>query len=107
MAPAGHENLYAAFGDAIFERRRALGMRQMELAWHVGLSRPAIANIETGRQGILLHKALEIASALDIPILELLSGHLPSSPRDMIRTATVRVDPWPPLLPESEGKDGR
>ena len=41
-------------------------MSQANLAARVGLSRASIANIEAGRQSVLLHHACSIASALHL-----------------------------------------
>ena len=57
---------YQSFGEAIALRREHLRMTQAELANRVRLSRASIANIERGRQNVLLHHACDIASALDL-----------------------------------------
>ncbi|WP_413205001.1 helix-turn-helix domain-containing protein [Rhodospirillum sp. A1_3_36] len=59
------ETLYKAFGSAISTRRKALGLTQAELAGKVKMSRASIANIESGRQNILLHHVYALAAALD------------------------------------------
>lgn len=48
-------------------------MTQAALAAQVGLSRASIANIERGRQSVLLHNALDLASALGLQLPDLLS----------------------------------
>lgn len=55
---------YLAFGQAVSIRREQLKMTQAGLAARVGLSRASIANIEAGRQSVLLHHACNIAAAL-------------------------------------------
>ncbi|WP_439472057.1 helix-turn-helix transcriptional regulator [Brevundimonas sp.] len=57
---------YRQFGEAMSLRRQQLGMTQAELAARVGLSRASIANIEAGRQSVLLHHACDVASALKL-----------------------------------------
>ena len=56
--------IYASIGAAIKARRKALGMTQAALARHIHISRPALANIEVGRQSVLVHVLYDIARAL-------------------------------------------
>jgi len=60
-----NEPIYNAFGKAVATRRRTLGWTQSELARRVGISRASIANIEGGRQSVLLHHVYALASALE------------------------------------------
>lgn len=53
-----------AFGKAVALRREELELTQAELAGLVGMSRASIANIEKGRQNVLLHHAYDLAAAL-------------------------------------------
>ena len=57
--------LYRKVGEAIAEKRRAKGMSQAELGDHIGLTRASVANIETGRQNVLLHYVFLAAGALE------------------------------------------
>lgn len=57
--------VYRAFGSAVSARRKALGLTQAQLASKVKMSRASIANIESGRQNILLHHVYALAAALD------------------------------------------
>lgn len=57
--------LYKAFGNAVSTRRKALSLTQGQLAIKVKMSRASIANIESGRQNILLHHVYALASALN------------------------------------------
>ena len=57
--------VYRAFGNAVSTRRKALALTQAQLASKVKMSRASIANIESGRQNILLHHVYALATALD------------------------------------------
>lgn len=63
---------YATLGDRICNARLKLLMTQAELAKKVDLSRASIANIETGRQQMLLHTLADIAKVLKLDAKELL-----------------------------------
>jgi len=63
---------YELFGEAMAFRRRQLKLKQAELAGRVGMSRASIANIECGRQNVLLHHAYDIAAALGVQVGDLL-----------------------------------
>lgn len=58
--------VYKIIGEIIKTRRKELGLTQENLAEKIKLSRPGLANIESGRQGILVHSIYEIAEALDL-----------------------------------------
>lgn len=74
---------YQQFGEAMKVRRQQLGKTQAELAAHVGLSRASIANIEKGRQSVLLHHACDIAAALKLGhVTDLLPSPTPLSLED-------------------------
>jgi DNA-binding XRE family transcriptional regulator len=57
---------YAAFGKAVHDAREGLGMTQLSLATSVGLTRTSITNIEKGRQKLLLHTAVQLATAVGL-----------------------------------------
>jgi len=63
-----HAGFYASFGDAVRLARDKAKLTQADLAAKLGLSRPAVANIELGRQGVLLHTALDIATSLGVSL---------------------------------------
>jgi transcriptional regulator with XRE-family HTH domain len=66
------KTIYSELGSVIRRRRKAIGRTQADLARSIGLARASIANIECGRQKILLHQLYQLASALQIGIVELL-----------------------------------
>lgn len=74
--------IYILFGKRVAEARDQAKLTQQGLADKVGLSRASVANIEAGRQRIVLHQALEITHALDLrSVTDLL-------PADLVRHST-------------------
>lgn len=106
--------LYRRLGRAVAERRASLGLTQGHVAEMLGLSRASLANIETGRQRILVHQlfalitALKLNSILDLvpetwvpvePLPKFEVSGLPLSPRqqsgveDLLASAIAKVSP--------------
>lgn len=77
-------DLYRLVGENVRHYRKLAGMSQLGLSREVQLSRPSIANIETGRQSILLHQAFDLARALNVSVDDLVPGFSPRA-RDIIR----------------------
>jgi transcriptional regulator with XRE-family HTH domain len=71
------KQLYRKVGQRIRAERRKKAMTQQELADAMCVARASIANLELGRQQLLLHTVLDIAAVLNVPPTELLP---PSSP---------------------------
>ena len=67
-------------GTIIRECRGAAHLTQAELAGKVNMSRASIANIESGRQNILLHHVYALAAALDFSKVAELLPSLPQKP---------------------------
>ena len=63
----GKNPINVAFGKAVALRRDELQLTQADLAALVGISRASVANIEKGRQNVLLHHAYDLAAALKMP----------------------------------------
>ncbi|MBZ9798388.1 helix-turn-helix domain-containing protein [Mesorhizobium sp. ES1-4] len=76
------ESIYAAFGRLVAARRKILELTQAELAARVGMSRASVANIESGRQNVLLHHVYSLASALEFPKA---ADLLPATPKPQPR----------------------
>ena len=76
------ESIYKAFGRGVATRRKELELTQAELAARVGISRASVANIESGRQNVLLHHVYGLARALEFSTV---SELLPSLPKSEIR----------------------
>jgi DNA-binding XRE family transcriptional regulator len=60
------ERPYVLFGEAVKNVRIDLGFTQQELADKLKVSRGSIANIETGRQRILLSDVFDFAKVLKV-----------------------------------------
>ena len=84
------DQIYAAFGRKVRTRREAMRITQSDLSTRIGLSRASIANIEAGRQAVLLHQFLALADALTIPPMELVppqqpAGDPPDLPEEVMK----------------------
>lgn len=67
--------LYRRLGRAVADRRRALGFTQRIVAEKIGLSRASLANLETGRQRIMVHHLYALTNVLQLTsILDLVPG---------------------------------
>ena len=79
------EPVYIEIGERIKSCRKALDLTQSDIANAVGLSRPSIANIETGRQRIYLDDALAFSSILGLSLRHLIYGKTTPTKPDPIR----------------------
>jgi transcriptional regulator with XRE-family HTH domain len=61
----GDLDLYRLIGAELAARRKRLRLKQAEVADQIGLTRASLANIERGRQKIMLHQIYRLAAALD------------------------------------------
>lgn len=76
MSPEG---IYREVGQNIRRYRASNHRTQAQLASQIGISRASLANIEAGRQQVLLHHLYSIADALDLDSPSVLMP-LPPSP---------------------------
>ena len=81
------EAVYPAFGRRLRELREKKRVPQQELATFSGLTRSSIANIESGKQRVLLHQVLQFAVILDVAVGDLLSSNLEN--REILATETA------------------
>ncbi|MGA3004886.1 MAG: helix-turn-helix transcriptional regulator [Acetobacteraceae bacterium] len=77
-------NIYHELGALIRRRRRVLDLTQGDLADRLGISRGGLANIETGRQNILVHQLYRFAAALDMNVHDLLPLPKEINVRDLL-----------------------
>ena len=64
--------IYGQIGALIKTRRKKLGLKQETLAGKLGISRGSLANVETGRQSVLVHQLYKFAAALELTPFDLL-----------------------------------
>lgn len=62
------EAIYRVFGRKLREVRVSKRVPQEELATLSGLTRASIANIESGRQRVLLHQVVQFAETLGVDL---------------------------------------
>jgi DNA-binding XRE family transcriptional regulator len=84
--------VYAEFGRTVRQARVRLGISQNSLAERVGLSRTSITNIEKGKQRLMLHTAVEMASVLSVPISELVPLAMERAPGEVERALSRTVE---------------
>lgn len=66
------DDIYPLIGGVIKSRRKRLSLTQNKLAAALHISRASLANIEAGRQKILLHHLYAFAGALQLSVKDLL-----------------------------------
>jgi transcriptional regulator with XRE-family HTH domain len=57
--------IYRQLGQSVSRLRGKLEKTQAEVAAQIGLTRASLANIETGRQKVLMHHIFRLANALE------------------------------------------
>ena len=73
------QDTYLELGWSIRRYRKGAGRTQAQLAAEIGISRASLANIEAGRQQVLVHYIYAIAEALD---LDSPMALMPTTPKD-------------------------
>ncbi len=71
--------LAASFGALVRQRREALGLRQEDIALATGFGRRFIIELEAGKASCQIGKALAVASAVGLRLLDL--PHVASDPQ--------------------------
>jgi transcriptional regulator with XRE-family HTH domain len=90
-----------AFGSLIRSRRKALNMRQDELALASGVGRRFLIELEAGKPSCQLGRSLLVADALGLRVTDLLACGSPS-----LQTPTTDQE-LPDLPEEVEEPDGQ
>lgn len=73
-APEPMQPIYRLLGAKVEQMRTNIGWTQADLAKRIGLTRASVANIETGRQRLLVHNIDDLASAFQTTPRHLLEG---------------------------------
>ncbi len=71
--------VYEKIGRQIRSARVERGLKQEQIARFLDLTRTAVTNIETGRQGIQVHQLMMIADVLEVSLSDLLEDVATSS----------------------------
>lgn len=87
--------LYRRLGRAVAERRQELDLTQSDVAEKLGLSRASLANLENGRQRILLHQLFALVNVLKLKsILDLVpKTWVPPEPLSEIKVSDSTLSP--------------
>jgi transcriptional regulator with XRE-family HTH domain len=98
------QDIYEELGKRIRQYRKGIGRTQEQLAAQVGISRASLANIEAGRQQVLVHHLHAIALALGIDSVAML---LPiSTPKELSKKSRFSSLPLPETgLTEKQRQD--
>jgi transcriptional regulator with XRE-family HTH domain len=92
------------FGSAIRTRRKALKLRQDQLALATGVGRRFLIDLEAGKPSCQLGRSLLVAQALGLGSADLLAA---GGPPRSVGVSELPDLPDLPDLPEEEEPDGR
>lgn len=87
--------LYRRLGQTVAKRRRELRLTQSDIAEKLGLSRASLANLENGRQRIMVHQLFALVNALELKsILDLVpETWMPPEPLPEIKVSGSTLSP--------------
>lgn len=82
--------IYVTLGRTVRKQREAMRLTQADLGDRIGLSRASVANIEGGRQAVLLHQFLALAEALAMRPMDLIpsgrsANYSPELPEEVMK----------------------
>ena len=75
MFPMTHIRSADAYGKALRERRRLLGLTQEDVAIEAGVGRRFVIELERGKPGASLEQALRVAALLGLEVDLVPRGH--------------------------------
>ena len=87
--------LYRRLGQTVAKRRRELDLTQSDIAEKLGLSRASLANLEKGRQRIMVHQLFALVNALKLKsVLDLVPATwVPPEPLPEIEVSDSTLSP--------------
>ena len=87
--------LYRRLGRTVADRRGKLGLTQRDVAERLGLSRASLANLESGRQRIMVHQLFALVNTLKLEsILDLVpETWVPSAPLPDLEVSGTDLTP--------------
>ena len=93
--PVSNMELYRRLGRTVADRRRELGLTQSTVAEKLGLSRASLANLESGRQRIMVHQLFALVNALRLKsVLDLVpEAWTPPEPMPDIKVSGSTLSP--------------
>ena len=95
----GAAEMALVFGSTIRRRRKALKMRQDELALATGVGRRFLVDLEAGKPSCQLGRSLLVADVLGLRVAELLASEGPLTP-----TAGQGLPDLPDMVEEPDGQ---
>lgn len=75
------EHFRRILGDRLRSARMKSGLSQLGLAEKLGLSRPAIASIEAGRQAVTVEQLVELCAQLNVNVADIIGEAMEARPR--------------------------
>lgn len=84
------EPIYLTLGQRVIDERMRAGWTQADLACQVRLGRASIANVETGRQRLMLHQVELLAQVFDVSISDMIGCDAPNAKRLRAENAELR-----------------
>ncbi len=84
------EQAWVALGERLRRSREYLGLSQNDVSEFLGLSRPAITNMESGRRKVSTFELARLAKLYRQPY-EFFLGEVPEVPEDTTTTALFRA----------------
>src|SRR5271154_4481386 len=96
--------IYRIIGASLAARGKKMRLKQAEVADMIGLTRASLANIESGRQKLMLHQVYRLAKALQVESItdlvpsnfsfEQASGPLMIEGSDVSDTQRVQIEQY-------------
>jgi len=94
-------DIYERVGKNLAARRKELKRTQAFVASNAGISRPSLANIESGNQTITLHQLYKLAAALELnDARELLPAGITTVEEQILEARDIKIENASRLKPD-------